>query len=973
TYPAEPAGAAGAATAASGDQPVTLASQGSQATQAIQPQADPAAVDAVQFTKHPVEDSVYAKSATLRLSVQADSTDGSALTYQWKWSANQDKSGATKVTGLDGSDARAVLTATAPATPGTYYYWVEITAGTATVTSNLATVVVVDRTLETQLMNGDFQRFGGLLDNPWQPGAWGQVPVGVQSRWGTLSPTSDPALTEPYISLGEYLPYWNTTHWSSTWVRKMIEMQNPTIYATNVAGSGLDATGHANENRPASEKDTTNPLPLIAELSGEARSSIYQDIATVPGKVYEWSLDHASEYAQGVMDYPDSLAVIIGPAINTEADYGPQSTKRWTQWTDGALATQGAGTMNGATVSALYPYGTDTDSLFEDVLVKTAVDAGMTGATDDEKVKALKDHSGEVFVTEYNGGKYYVYITTDPTSDTEWTHPSGAYTVPAGQGTTVFGFASVDSREPKTGNLLDNIVFASGAAPNLAQDVAYTGDSVISVQTKTGYAYALAEVRGSTVNRLRERDVWFTATGGSEAAATVKAGLGDSASWYTPGDGTLVFKNLVPGKTYRLVGIPEEAISVDLGTNVSPGDVFDEGYYADTTIEAARGSLADGIGPNLSSSLYNAGTTAKPDYKGRITLSATDSRAEYALLTQNSSNAWVPARLGVAAADADWRPGTGAALTFDNLVPGTVYRVIARPAGYTELTWSEVAANTTSGVIEITVPAVGKEVTEANVARASDASTDQVTLTGLDADVTYHVLDAATGKLLWTGSGQTSYSVTLTDGDCDAACATAKTLQVVAELAGSYTEGVRVYPYPAFAKVTGSADHKELTIDYVSESIGVGSGSVPADIQFRIDYNGHNLVNTDAADGYRALTGGTRIWLGVPTAYTDQPILDAIETGEATLSYRLAPQASYDGAYITPVSTLVIPARPDISDVLNQVDWDAETIGGMTFTSFGYSGAVDTTLHVTTPAVAGEKFASKPVDFEVKKRPAAPA
>ncbi|MDR1824452.1 MAG: hypothetical protein LBR27_03850, partial [Bifidobacteriaceae bacterium] len=104
----------------------------------------PAAADTVHFSKQPVERSTYARHGTMRLSVQAESTEGLALSYQWKWSTSQNRSNPQNVTGLDGSEVKAVLTATVSDTPGTYYYWVEVTDGTSTVPSQTATVVVLD-------------------------------------------------------------------------------------------------------------------------------------------------------------------------------------------------------------------------------------------------------------------------------------------------------------------------------------------------------------------------------------------------------------------------------------------------------------------------------------------------------------------------------------------------------------------------------------------------------------------------------------------------------------------------------------------------------------------------------------------------------------------------------------------------------------------------------------------------------------
>ncbi|MDR1710319.1 MAG: FIVAR domain-containing protein [Propionibacteriaceae bacterium] len=918
----------------------------------------------IHFSRQPIAHSTYSKSATMRLSVQAEDTGGQVLAYQWKWSPSDKLSEAQPVVGIDGSDTQSVLTVTTPSTPGTYHYWVEITAGDQTAHSDSAEVVVVDRTLEKELTNGDFQEFGGQLDNPWQTGAWVYAAADIRFRWNLAKLKPGEGLSQHYADLGEYLPHWNTTHYASGAYQKVVELQNPTTVYSNVSGSGLQTEGHADDARTDAEKEYTAHVPLIAELSAEARSSIYQDIATVPGKVYEWSLDHASEYAGGAMNYMDALAVIIGPAINTPSDYGQGVTARWQETGVWASNNDAIGSMSGSAPSGSYPYGLDTNTLFQDVLVKTAIDQGIAGATDADKVKALKERSGEYFTTEYNGGKYYVYISADPYSDPNWVHRSGSYSVPKGQGTTVFGFVSVDSSKGQAGNLLDNIIFKSGSVPGNAQEVSYTGDSALTAETEDGYAYALAELRGSTVYPLQERSVWFTPTSGSELHASVNVTLGDGESWYTPGAGKLSFQDLVPGKTYRLIGIPAETVSAELGTNVSPADVMDEGYYADSTIKAGKDDLSDGVAPNISASLYKSGE----QYLGRIFLSATDSRSEYALLTRDSDNAWVPVAadgaaltVSAAASDANWVAGTGVGVAFTGLTPGREYRLIARPAGYSELTWQTVAANEDSGVVKITVPAVGADVDADKVQRTSDDDSDTLVLAGVDDDVTYHVLDAATGKQLTQKSGSTSYTIDLGNAT------QGLTLQVVAEIAGAFTQGVRVYPYPAYK---GQA----LTIDYVKETIGVGSGVLPTGMQFRIDYEDKNLLtNTSTADGYLTAVGSQRIRLGVDTSYLDGPLLDTIAVGKtATLKYRFSATAGYEGAYYAPVSELVIPSRPAASEDPPGIDWVAETVNSKPFAELGYDGFTDIDVPLRMPAVAGEKFTSMPTDITLPKRSGGP-
>ncbi|MDR1711584.1 MAG: hypothetical protein LBR58_07015, partial [Propionibacteriaceae bacterium] len=427
----------------------------------------------------------------------------------------------------------------------------------------------------------------------------------------------------------------------------------------------------------------------------------------------------------------------------------------------------------------------------------------------------------------------------------------------------------------------------------IVQYTSYDGNAVLQTDTVNGYAYALSEVRGGLVYPLVERDAYFTPSGGSKAAATPDAALGDGAQWYKPGAGTLVFQDLVPGKTYRLSGISAAALPAGAG----PAAVA--AAYTDTTMKAAKDSAPTNL------------TLAPDGQAASVVLGASDSRAEYALLTKDNAGHWVPldadgTMLTPASQTASWQAGTGAALSFDGLSLGRGYRLIARSAGYSELSWSVIAANEASGVVEIEIPQAISDVTVAMVSRSSSAEADLVSLTGVDPVATYHILNAHTGEQLWQGSGADHYTASL-------GARQSSTLQVVAEAGGAFTRGVRVYPYPVYVDAEGSLH--TLTVDYVAETVTSADAQqgLPADIQFRIDYSGQNLITTPTtADGFLDAPGGW-IYLGAATPYTAAPILDSIESGAATLTYRLRPSDGYDGAYLAPASTLSIPARPEFT------------------------------------------------------------
>ncbi|MDR1794226.1 MAG: hypothetical protein LBR25_02410, partial [Erysipelotrichaceae bacterium] len=529
-----------------------------------------------QFTKQPTVSNTYAKSATMRLYVQATSVDGGYLTYQWKYSTSSNKSSPVNVTGTSGSGTMATLTATTPSTAGTYYYWVEVTnhsnGTTAVIDSSLATVVVVNRTLKTSIMYGDFEAYS----------------VSSENAVSSFNPTSG---------------YWNTTHdgtvndtlsgytGSSSRPKKVLEVGNQSWYGTF---------------------DNNNTKML--ELSAFAPSTVYQELATVPGKIYEWSIDHAAR-VKGMTTSPQVMAIVIGPAINTSADYAAFgiSTNRWIN-------------DSSAPPDNVYPYGKNYTTYFYDIVKALADQEGVTM----QDLRTLAP-GGYTYTVQYGNNKYYVYISS-AAQNGHFENRTGSYSIPEGQGTTVFGFLPITT-DSGVGNLLDNITFSSGSTGAGSQKITYEGDSTIYIEnTKTDYAYALAEVRGSSIYALQEKDVYFTPTSGSESSISADGAVGDGVSWYYPNaTGTLTFKNLVPGKTYRVIGIPIAAISASLGTNLSAASVLDDGYYTDITIDAAKSSSDDDGIANISTSLYDD----SGQYKGKLTLLTTDSRAQYALLDEN--------------------------------------------------------------------------------------------------------------------------------------------------------------------------------------------------------------------------------------------------------------------------------------------------------------------------------------------------
>jgi hypothetical protein len=620
-------------------------------------------------------DATYAKSATLRAHVNAMSPDGGYLTYKWYISGkynnpldgeNADhtlsdsqktaiKTGAAEIA----DQTSAILTATTPSEAGYYYYWAVITNNkdanddglisgddeTALHETSFATIKIIGRSskntaekyntyqyLYPSLQNGDFS---------------------VLNQTGTLA-------ANPVPDANGFPGYgWQTTHYSRT-----LEIRGNANYVND---------GYTGYNFSAQDEIRSDQHGAFCELSASAYSSIFQEISTVPGKVYEWSIDHITRkpYAEGnaVTNRPDVLAVVIGANLNEAADYG--STTSYYNKVNANTAANA--TYTTAANGGPYVYGTDRYTYFQAIVDQVMVDNGIApgeynSTNRDEYFSPDFNSVDRSYTTTYNGSVYYVFLSSatrdmGPFSSTgvsangsRWRHRSGVYTVPKGQGTSVFAFVNIYSQSAGLGNVLDNISFQSGSPISDSQAVSYTGETKLSAATKAGYAYGLVEIRGSSTIMLTGLNAQYSATpGGAGASIAPEDALG-TGGWYTKSEGApfaangeIVFKDLTPGKTYRIIGIPTAAISTGLHTNESPANVLDDGYYEDVKILGASGGTSAGLG--------NIEVEIVPPNSCNITVNGTKADVEYALLSE-SGTAGKP---DISTPAASWMGGGGLA------------------------------------------------------------------------------------------------------------------------------------------------------------------------------------------------------------------------------------------------------------------------------------------------------------------------
>ncbi|MDR1571369.1 MAG: hypothetical protein LBS32_02480, partial [Clostridiales Family XIII bacterium] len=855
----------------------------------------------------PTAESTYAQNAAARFYVRASSPDKDEegtgwLSYQWYASApfdsKQENRDAVLGTALANGDTignsamSSALTVTTPAIAGTgtryVYYWAEITnhfgddanTNTNMIKSAVAEAKIVDRTLEPQLMNGDFE--------------------GLRQYF----PVSSYSGAQTFAWNANYIPalYWNTTeyanHTGTDYVNNwhMSDFQSK-VGATTNKGDYWRAIETGTKSHSAFTPDNPDAAAdnIGAELSALQNSSLYQNIATVPGKIYEWSLDHARN--AGNASLYDTMAVVIGSAVIEKSDYGDYLDKSGTPL-------QNLFVENAQTRGGLYEYGQNSDTLFTKIVEQA------TGKTKGGQITAAAASDGtydKSYTTTYMGKQWYVYLC----ASNAWTSYKGSYTVPAGQGASVFAFVSLGSVAPSAGNQLDNIAFASGSDLVPAQDVAYTGETSISAPVKAGFAYALAEVRGSSVINLYGLSAWHDGEGISPSP-----GLGGEGMWYTGMDGgEIAFRDLTPGKTYRIIGIPEGAINEGLHTNLYPNEVLDDGYYRDVRMMSVPVEI------DVDTTLPSAAAGLAEDGKAFITAENTRGDTQYALLRQGNSPdtssggavaGWRVSDGSPEEAVADWLPG-GGTLQFDDLERGKEYYLVTRPYGYIEIDYEAAAYNDDGSLAAqvLRTPAEGVvDLTAEQVARPrEDGGSDAIAISfgAVQEGYICAVGDLSTGYIAGpTQTVPTGGGIVFFGG-----LEPGKVYQAVtrADQQDSWMKGVRAFTCA-----------EELAPDYQRERLRLASDSeagnrfVPAGTEYIIRAAGGGyLLGSDSVwlkgsgSGYINLADGSLDAGGTAGA----SVFDALDLTGAAIGeavYRRA-DAGYVGEAVYPALSLEFPAR----------------------------------------------------------------
>lgn len=258
--------------------------------------------------------------------------------------------------------------------------------------------------------------------------------------------------------------------WSTTATDRLIE------FGVNIGTSSAPQLSGNDKSIPDGNQ--------FAELNADETSTLYQNVSTVGGHIYEWGLSHRGRMGT------DTMALIIGPkqanapAKPDEDENGQDQFMRLTDWVQ----------RNAQTLGVTVP----TDGCSQRITVyskKFDENGGFLNNPGNESPFStapsnLYTETWSVWIIATGNQSWGSYGTHHPTYDPLQGIGGGigcSYTVPVGQTETTFAFCSyAGATSNRTlGNLLDNITFS------LYHNVTFT-------TTAGGKGTVSAEIQGTT-------------------------------------------------------------------------------------------------------------------------------------------------------------------------------------------------------------------------------------------------------------------------------------------------------------------------------------------------------------------------------------------------------------------------------------------------------------------------------------------
>ena len=259
----------------------------------------------------------------------------------------------------------------------------------------------------------------------------------------------------------------------------------------------------------------------IAELNADEVSTLYQNVSTVGGHIYEWGLSHRGRART------DTMALIIGPQQDNAPakpnENGQDQFMRLTDWVQ----------RNAQTLGVTVP----TDGCSQRITVyskKFDENGGFLNNPGSESPFStapsnLYTETWSVWIIATGYQSWGSYGTHSPAYDPLQGIGGGigcSYTVPVGQGKTTFAFCSYSSSGSgglTVGNLLDNITFS------LYHNVTFTttagGEGTVSAEIQgTTKTVSFSDKNAISVPVRNNREMTLTAPATADSGVTTFVG-----------------------------------------------------------------------------------------------------------------------------------------------------------------------------------------------------------------------------------------------------------------------------------------------------------------------------------------------------------------------------------------------------------------------------------------------------------------
>lgn len=256
----------------------------------------------------------------------------------------------------------------------------------------------------------------------------------------------------------------------------------------------------------------------FAELNANEVSTLYQNVSTVGGHIYEWGLSHRGREGK------DTMALIIGPkqanapAKPDEDENGQDQFMRLTDWVQRNAETLGVTVPRDGCSQRITVYSKKFDEN-GGFLNNPGSESPFSTAPSN-----LYTETWSVWIIATGNQSWGSYGTHDPIYDPLKGIGGGigcSYTVPVGQNETTFAFCSyAGATSDKTlGNLLDNITFS--LYHNVTFTTAAGGQGTVSAEIQgTTKTVSFSDKNAINVPVRNNRQMTLTAPATAVSGAT---------------------------------------------------------------------------------------------------------------------------------------------------------------------------------------------------------------------------------------------------------------------------------------------------------------------------------------------------------------------------------------------------------------------------------------------------------------------